>query len=162
MGMRMYTYLGPYLQCTNGYATYTTNVLACINPDCNRLHKKVEEDVRFCPICGKAPETWAKPSKRSKVSPYDVFEDALSVVFQVSDRPDKIDILVPNQRRPEEPARLKDSHREKEGFTAITPEDIAGDTAWFGKAYAEEVDKARSAYGEAHVSIGWGLVQYIS
>lgn len=96
---------------------------------------------------------------RRRVDFYDLGDEALShITAHCSERVfDNIDLLVPNAKR-NPPRDFHYNTRGDVGVVNVTPALIEAETAWFSKAFEEEIAEVHKFYAPGTVTVRWGLI----
>jgi hypothetical protein len=171
MGVTHFTYCGPYVECKVGKTTSTFPKSRCSNPACKQ-HTRESEDQpdQFCGQCGSPFETVAVEREVETVDPYELQEKFGGVLWQPFGRfkddlsEHSLHIWVgtkEDEDKDDQGNRSLVSDDEEESLREIQVADIGSELKQFHRTYAEELNRLRTVYGRANVTVKWGLVQAI-
>lgn len=161
MGVSYYTYLGPYIEARNSQEDVIKQRRSCTNVKCKRRGDHIyDQAVKFCDQCGTAIGDVTYKEAAPKVSAWEIAEEnKLSVMSTeyVNEVPKGTDIFVGNIRS--DGRKFSQNARESR-MVEVTAQLIVDETVAFIKQYETGIAALKAAYGEANVSVKWGLVQY--
>lgn len=154
------TYVGPYAVCAVGRRTTTEAWRSCPNAGCPNYGTHMPPG--FCPHCGAPVDDTAFPVVVDAVDDDEVrkyIDERLATpsgdAYHDWARENSAHLWLPNVG---DIGRHLDS-REAFGLHRIQPADIHNETHAFEGYFAAELAHLRTAYGEAAVSVRWGVIQ---
>lgn len=160
MGIDYSTYIGPYVVCAVQRHTTTDTWRSCPLVACVNYGKYMQPG--FCPHCGTQIMDVAFPVVKDTVDDGDIREQiderlatASGDDYQEWARANSAHLWMPNTGGI---GRHLDS-REAFSLHRITATDIHNETHAFEGYFAAELAQLRAAYGEAAVSVRWGVIQ---
>lgn len=162
MSINYQTYVGPYVRCVVGTKEAQRLHVTCPNAGCVNYGTDVRTP--FCDRCGakiaSLPETYIDDAVdqgdlRDAIGERLINPSGDGYYFwrQVQ----HIHLWVPNISMPGRDPRLEE--REDFALVEITPALIEEERAQFEAFFAAELAAFRKAYGEAAVTIHWGVIQ---
>lgn len=154
------TYIGPYVQCTVRQIETIEMRRTCPSVSCASHGRTLSAD--FCHVCGGHIRDVAFPVIVDAVDTYDLQEaiderlaDVSGDAYSEWSRENKAHLWKPNIG---DVGRHLDS-REPFALHRITPTDMHDELHAFEEYFAPELATLRTAYGEAAVSVYWGIIQ---
>ncbi len=151
------SYLGPVACCKAEQVTKSETLEGCANRTCVRFQHKFEAP--FCSACGQAKGTFTKNRYVPAVDRWTVVPNDALAGFDNCD--DTEVIYIPNLERD---APRKFSFDPHFAFETPFPADgsmVASELEWFKRAFAEELEALKRAYGPEHVRIEWMLLSTV-
>lgn len=155
------TYVGPYVRCAVGTKESAEERQSCTNIACSNSGLHMTES--YCPQCGIqiGPITVRRMS--DAVDDGDI-RDAIDERLVTASGDAYMDWAKANSSHLWKP-NVGDIGRHLEGkedfyLADITAERVENERVGFEEYFAPELAKLRSAYGEAAVSVRWGVIQY--
>jgi len=161
MGVSATCYSGPYIKAKIELKKTPYDVNACPKVEC-RNYRKDSSSVKFCDSCGSEITKQTRTKMSPTVDWWDLTEkmhEALSV-RQNDSAPKDFNLYVPNHGRGQ-----KRKHSFSPDYTdyffleSVEPE---AEIAWFKEMFADEIKAVEEAYGSDKVTIGWGIISYLS
>ena len=158
MGVHIRTYIGSYVEAKPAKKSIESTFRTCSNETCGvRQNKRQVADSKFCKECGSPIVDMPKVKSEVVPSKWELM-DRLGEALAPCDI-DGLDRWVPNESREGWPDRTHwVNHYMESGAMCLTPEQIAGEIAWFETAYAPEITLLREAYGNKNVTLRWGVL----
>jgi len=171
VGIERFTYCGPYVKCKVQKTTFTYKERVCSNPKCDQHGDPcTQTHDKFCSECGSAIQEVDVEQQGDAIDPYELAEDLkleLCPTFHAyaeERSAEGVHIWSGNnprkgtKNRPARPFYIDD---EENSLTELRAEDIESELADFAKGYAKELALLRKHYGQANVTLKWGLLHEI-
>lgn len=162
MSISYSTYVGPYVRCVAQLRETTEDRRSCPTPRC-RNHG-VYMPAGWCSACGSAIGVVQVPALVFTVDDDDLREQiderlvtAHGDAYADWARTNSAHLWEPNVAW----ASLRDPHLDRADFNLqdITADLVRAELAQFESFFAAELTLLRTAYGEAAVSVRWGVIQ---
>jgi hypothetical protein len=161
MGVKAYTYVGPFLECQAGKVSREVpGGLAC--PRCS--HQRPLAYGRYCPDCGTPGEEFTHKEFGIDEEICDLPERIEESLYQLNDPavpilPDtETHIWVPNDIA--SPGRSYGDGSPGADFRPMVAEDIKIDLKYFRVHYSREMEIFTEIYGEGNCRLRWGVVNH--
>lgn len=156
------TYVGPYVRCAVGTKKERASRQTCPNVACPNMGAHLKG---FCPLCGSAIAEVPYTYLVSAVDTYDLQEaiherltDANGDAYHEWVRENAAHLWKPNVAW----ASLRDPHLDSRtdfNLQDITADLVRAELAQFEVFFADDLATFRTAYGEASVTVRWGVIQ---
>lgn len=154
------TYVGPYVRCEVGVREVAGSYPGCPNLDCREFQK--ERHAAFCPVCGTPIIPLPYMTEVDAVDAWDITEaiqERLTTAngdsYAKWSKEHRAHLWKPNVS--DIGRHLKD--RWDFYLSDITAGRVEDERVAFEEYFAPELAALRIAYGEAAVSIRWGVIQ---
>lgn len=166
MSITYNTYVGPYVRCAVEFKDVIDLKKGCVNAECpnHKLDRFVSG--KFCMVCGSPIGDVPYTERKEAVDRWEVSEE---IDQRFSDpggdgyyrwvEENKAHLWLPNI----DAGIPRNGHLESQEVFAladIQAADIQTETEQFTTFFAAELALLRSRYGEAAVSIHWGIIQH--
>lgn len=154
------TYVGPYVRCEVGAKESTQERQSCTNIACSNSGLYMTES--YCPQCGTQIGPITVRYMSDAVDAWDIVE-AIHERLTTAHGDAYVDWSRANSTHLWKP-NVGDIGRHLEGkedyyLADITAERLAEERIAFEEYFAPELAQLRAAYGEAAVSVRWGVIQ---
>lgn len=156
------TYVGPYVVCAVNLWGVSRSRRSCPNPTCKNHGAYMPAG--FCPTCGTAVSDVRFSEQEFAVDDDDLREQiderlvtAHGGAYAEWTHTNSAHLWKPNVAW----ASLRDPHLDRTDFNLqdITADLVQAELAQFESFFAPELAQLRTAYGEAAVSVRWGVIQ---
>lgn len=154
------TYIGPYIEVYNPLQTKINDFYGCINKTCKSCG--TPQSYKFCPECGNEIQLIENHIKgRIEFDIHDETKDTLSEML-CGDKPVKISdyrFFIPNDYKA--PGIIYDNKYDPFAYS-VNEIIIKSDDADVSARYSGELLRLKEVFGEANVTIKWGVLGDIS
>jgi len=149
-----FSYLGPLVRCEVKMIPKDMYVTGCNNSGCSKFRKHSNDP--YCSACGKATGAYPRTDSVPAVEPYELFGDKEPFAF-FDGADDKHVLFLPNLDRGAPRKFFFDAYETTEVSFAPDGSTIPDERAWFVRAFAEEIEVLKRAYGPERVHVQWML-----
>jgi uncharacterized Zn finger protein (UPF0148 family) len=172
MSMDYTLWVGPYAKCVTPTKTVWKKVNTCSAEACRfrRNQESVGKGTNFCPKCGAKAEVIKVETEREEAEVRvedvrDLLEDRLSL-YDAEYGDEGKPLWVPNRCNSALPASARniDTKYDRQTGEVMPPvhgTTVTNDKLWFEDEFDDALRILRKAYGEANVSVCWGVLGQI-
>lgn len=151
--------IGPFLEIKVTPTNVTTKLRSCSNTNCKNHGK--EMNAKFCSLCGSAQAVIDKTElKLDRVMLLNFFaydlQERLSQCSHLEQDNQGIIVLQPNTRH----LLAVKFDSDINAATKISEKQREQDLEWFKEEYKDEIVQITAKFGQANVSLHWGLISY--